>query len=1214
MTIRELFSNRRPIDRPIEKVIDYYATEENRLRAEIEEYEVTRNVEECFRKFLELYDHGVSTGQVTEIGVWVAGFYGAGKSSFTKYLGFALDRGRTVGGRPFLELLTERITSVPLQASLRTLAAKHRTAVILLDLGAEQLADTTLASVSTVLYYKVLQYAGYSKEKKLAELELKLEQLGRFDEFKKAYRDKFGDDWENIHNDAMIGVARAAHLVPDFFPEYPTPESFRQVRFEAVEDLRERAQRIIELVRRKSGAQNILFLIDEAGQYVAPRGDLILNLDGLARNFKQLGQGRVWIVATGQQTLAEIVEKAAYNSAELNKLRDRFPIAINLEPSDIREITYRRLLAKSAEGERRLKQEFGARGQALVASTRLTGTALYKGDPDAETFARLYPFLPQHFDLLLELIRTLARSTGGLGLRSAIRVLQDLLVDASKVLPPDATKLADRPVGTLACVDHFYDTLRADIAKVLPHVVRAVDRIASAEALKDQPLTHRVAKAIAALQAVEGFPRTADNIGALLYPAIGAPSLQSEVREALRKLAETPDTGVVEDPQAGGYLFLSEGVKPLRDKRNAHMPTALERNQVRAKLLASIFDPPPSAKIENVKDVKAGVSYGKIAVVGEDAEIQFRVEAVDAGGFEERRTALLVETNTLPELKNTIVWLIKSSDEVEDLITDACRSDWVTAAPPEREADKDVAQFLRAERRAAERSRDRAGKLLKTAMLEGAFVFRGKPTPVREAAETIEAASRAVLAQAAAEIFPYLRLVSVRPNTDLAVRFLSVERLDRMPRDNDPLALVALRGGSPRIDVNHPALAEALRSFQQKLDESGSRLQGSFIQDFFAGPPYGWSKDATRYLFAALLLAGEIEMHTASGVVRTSGPHAQEAFKNTVAFNRLGVSRRDSRPSAEALDRAASRLQEVFGIDVLPLEDHVSGTVLSQVPTLIEKIASLPDRLRLLGLPGEERARRLLETCSDLIKDGAAAAAMLGGTQSSFTADARWAREVSDALDAGAESEIRAARGLDRDLADLASLFPAGAAGLVSAEDEAAIREALSSENFHQKLPMLRSAVRAATDKIRQRYDERRARFGTAVQDARNTLEAMPEWLLISTEDRDEIVASLDGSQLPATMEPGRETASLCLLLARESGQRALQAELEQEVRRRVPATSPVSEPGPEEEMAEEEVDVNQLPMPDVIRTRVDLDAWLAALRQQLADLLRQKKVIRLRR
>ena len=36
---------------------------------------------------------------------------------------------------------------------------------------------------------------------------------------------------------------------------------------------------------------------------------LILNMQGLAQNLKELGQGRAWLVATGQQTLAEAVDE-----------------------------------------------------------------------------------------------------------------------------------------------------------------------------------------------------------------------------------------------------------------------------------------------------------------------------------------------------------------------------------------------------------------------------------------------------------------------------------------------------------------------------------------------------------------------------------------------------------------------------------------------------------------------------------------------------------------------------------------------------------------------------------------------------------------------------------------------------------------------------------------------------------------------------------------
>ncbi|MEW6141361.1 MAG: BREX system P-loop protein BrxC [Thermodesulfobacteriota bacterium] len=571
--IHEYF--RRDINRTIEKVIDYYAQEEDRLACEVAEYEVTDKIESCFRNFLDVFGEGVRGGQVTEVGIWVSGFYGSGKSSFTKCLGASLDTTRTVGGKPFLDLLCDRFPRNEIPAALRTVSKKRPTAVVLLDLGAEQLADGAAAPVSTVLYWKVLQWAGFSKEKKLARLEFNLERRGKYDEFKDRYRKRYNGEWEEIHNDPLIGLARAAEIVPEVLPDdFPTSESFRGPRFEEAGDVGELTREIIDICRRKSGHENILLLVDEAGQYVAPRGELILNLDGLARNLKELGKGKVWIAATGQQTLSEIVEKAAHNSAELNKLRDRFPISIHLDTSDIREITYRRLLDKSEEGRKKLEALFKEHGQSLVTHTRLSGTALFKGAPDSGTFTRLHPFLPQHFDLLLELIRTLARSTGGIGLRSAIRVIQDVLVDKSRVLGADAVKLADREIGALACVDDFYDTLRPDIAKVLPHVIGGVEK--TAKIFGQASFETRVAKAVAALQPVETFPRTAENIAALLYRKIGSPGLLDQVREALRKIASEKECGLIEDPQAGGWVFLSDAVKPIRDKRNSHAPTSRE--------------------------------------------------------------------------------------------------------------------------------------------------------------------------------------------------------------------------------------------------------------------------------------------------------------------------------------------------------------------------------------------------------------------------------------------------------------------------------------------------------------------------------------------------------------------------------------------------------------------------------------------------------------
>ena len=90
----------------------------------------------------------------------------------------------------------------------------------------------------------------------------------------------------------------------------------------------------IPVARKKTGREQIVFVVDEVGQYVAPRTDLMLNLDGLVRSLKEIGRGKVWFVATAQQTLNEIVARAILNSAELYRLRDRFPVGIALSPTD----------------------------------------------------------------------------------------------------------------------------------------------------------------------------------------------------------------------------------------------------------------------------------------------------------------------------------------------------------------------------------------------------------------------------------------------------------------------------------------------------------------------------------------------------------------------------------------------------------------------------------------------------------------------------------------------------------------------------------------------------------------------------------------------------------------------------------------------------------------------------------------------------------------
>ena len=81
-TIRTLFDQHKQLDRQIEKVITYSRVEEAQLQAEISEYVVTDKIDAAYVKLLKLMQDSLD-GRQAEIGVWVSGFYGSGKSSFS---------------------------------------------------------------------------------------------------------------------------------------------------------------------------------------------------------------------------------------------------------------------------------------------------------------------------------------------------------------------------------------------------------------------------------------------------------------------------------------------------------------------------------------------------------------------------------------------------------------------------------------------------------------------------------------------------------------------------------------------------------------------------------------------------------------------------------------------------------------------------------------------------------------------------------------------------------------------------------------------------------------------------------------------------------------------------------------------------------------------------------------------------------------------------
>ena len=111
---------------------------------------------------------------------------------------------------------------------------------------------------------------------------------------------------------------------------------------------KQKIEELLATVRKITGKENIIFVVDEVGQYISAKDSLILSMQGTLENLKDIGGGKAWLLATAQQTLTEDNPNARLNSDKLYKLNARFPIKAEIEASDIKEICTQRILGKSS--------------------------------------------------------------------------------------------------------------------------------------------------------------------------------------------------------------------------------------------------------------------------------------------------------------------------------------------------------------------------------------------------------------------------------------------------------------------------------------------------------------------------------------------------------------------------------------------------------------------------------------------------------------------------------------------------------------------------------------------------------------------------------------------------------------------------------------------------------------------------------------------------
>jgi len=1120
MQIKKLFDSSKDIYRTIEKVITYSASQETRLKAEITEYIATNSIEEQFERLLSKMQAAMEAGGQNEVGVWVSGFYGSGKSSFTKYLGLALDESVQIDGVRFLKYLQDRMNKPQTKALLATLASKFPAAVVLLDLASDMVAGATMEEVSTVLYYKVLQWAGYSRNLKVAAFERRLQKDGRYDEFTNRIQSELGVSWTEIQNDPLAIDSLIPEIAHEMYPAlFKTSTSFNTEATDFVRFENERVEEMIEIVRMKSGKENIIFIIDEVGQYVGSRPNLILNLDGLSKNLKNIGNGKVWIIGTAQQTLTEDDPRASLNSPELYKLKDRFPIQIDLESRDIKEICYRRLLGKSTEGDKKLGDLFDKHGQELRFNTKLQDAKYYDADFDKTNFVNLYPFLPAHFDILLHLLGALAKSTGGVGLRSAIKVIQDILIEGMNGQKP----VADQSIGWLATTVTLYDALEKDIRRAQPSIHKAVEK--ALIQFPDSALHQEVAKTVAVLQVLANMPVTVQNVASLIHPALDVASRFDEVKAAVEDLKSNGFVPFGE--KEGNLCFFSEKINNI-DQDRAQIPLrSIETRRIQNTALREVFDPLPSTRLHGTLSVTAGLKSNTSGMVsslaGDKETIQMVVELVPSEDYETARTRLADESRQRSS-QHIIYGVGRVVREINELVAEIYRSEEIVTRN-RNDPDQEVKEYCNAQ---TDRAKTLAGELervLTSCLSQGSFIFRGQVTAVNSLDQNLAEAAKKLLANVAEEVFDRYNEAPVRADTALAEKFLKTGNLKAITAETDPLELVQIVGGTPRINSNHKALV----SIRDYISQIGS-AEGKRLTEHFSDAPFGWSPDTLRYLVAALLINGEIKLKISGREVKVNGQQAIENLRTNNAFKTVGVSLRDGQLPPELLAKSAERLTDLVGETVVPLEQEISKLAVKNFPKFQQQYGPLEEKLKNLFLPGVEAIRDLNKDLTDVMEtDGSDVPQRLGGADSPLYTNLKWAAEVSAALNNGLEITIRNLRDHWHEIKSLPDTGTPGSLKSNVEESLTQVAERLGQNDFYKRAADLNSALTTVRSMVQNANLQIANEQQETVRNAQKEVQGLYEWQELTREEQFQLLADIEKL---SSIEAGADLNGLKRLLS----------------------------------------------------------------------------------
>lgn len=354
------------------------------------EYELTSFVcegeyEYGFQRILDSYIR--HRGSATQPAVWVSGFYGSGKSHLVRVLQHvwadtAFPSGASARG---LVNLPQSIRDQLVE--LATIGKRDGTA----PWSAAGALDRSGDTLNAVFLSIVLGAAGLPARVQPAQVALWLAGKGQLGLVRACVEANDGNLINELTEynlsarlaDAILAVdpsfaATGADVRKALRSQFP-PEAHSLSTEETITLLRKVLQHVGGGVAPPS-----LIVLDEVQQYISGDGGRAMEVQNLVESVSRELEGRVLLVATGQQELTA--------DATLQKIQDRFTVKVVLKNQDVDAVVRRVLLNK--EPAKRPELDNALADAAGPISRQLVGSKIQHSAQDDKDLPEDYPLLP----------------------------------------------------------------------------------------------------------------------------------------------------------------------------------------------------------------------------------------------------------------------------------------------------------------------------------------------------------------------------------------------------------------------------------------------------------------------------------------------------------------------------------------------------------------------------------------------------------------------------------------------------------------------------------------------------------------------------------------------------------------------------------------------------------------------------------------------------